>query len=98
MHTAVSPALPADLWAWRIDLVHQVLTHTNGLEVQFVRREADWQAVPVMPLPPDVAVADLNRYVSAATQLFTARLARAHGCPGGGRRDYCRGKERRKSR
>lgn len=96
----VTPQPPPDLWAWQIDLARNLLVHTNGLRVQFVRPDAngDWRPVPVTPLPAGIAVATLGHYVNAATQLFAARLARAQGCPGGGRRDYCRGKERRKLR
>lgn len=98
----IQPALPIDLWAWQIDLAHNRLIHSNGLRVQFVRPDArgDWRPVPITPLPAAIAiaVANLSHYIGAATRLFAARLAGATDCPGGGRRDYCRGKDRRKFR
>ena len=89
-----------NLWAWQVDLDRNLLMHASGLRVRFVRADpgVDWRPVLVTPLPAGVATADLSRYISAATELFTAHLARAQGCPGTGRRHYCRGRERRKLR
>ena len=97
---AIPPALPPDLWAWRLDLRRNRLIHTNGLQVQFLRADArgDWHPVPITPLPAALAVANLSHYVGAAAQLFAAGLARTNACLRAGRRDYCRGNERRKFR